>query len=127
MNPLNFGPISFPSFGIEVDPGRALTLGPATIHYYALCIVLGLVLAVMYASRRSKEFGVTEDDILDGVLWILRARRSLRHLPRRNVHTVSRRSISRRPDAHTAHPFWRMTKNDRQRKKQAGSVVRILL
>ena len=70
MNPLNFGPISFPSFGIEVDPGRALTLGPATIHYYALCIVLGLVLAVMYASRRSKEFGVTEDDILDGVLWI---------------------------------------------------------
>ena len=70
MNPLNFGPISFPSFGIEVNPGRALTLGPLSIHFYALCIVLGLVLAVIYACRRSKEFGVTEDDLLDGVLWV---------------------------------------------------------
>ena len=70
MNPLNFGPISFPSLGIEVNPGRAITLGPLSIHFYALCIVLGLVLAVVYACRRSKEFGVTEDDILDGVLWI---------------------------------------------------------
>ena len=70
MNPLNFGPISFPSLGIEVNPGRGLTLGPLNIHYYALCIVLGLVLAVIYACRRSKEFGVTEDDILDGVLWV---------------------------------------------------------
>ena len=70
MNPLNFGPISFPSLGIEVNPGRGLTLGPLNIHFYALCIVLGLVLAVVYACRRSKEFGVTEDDLLDGVLWI---------------------------------------------------------
>ena len=70
MNPLNFGPISFPSLGIEVNPGRAITLGPLSIHFYALCIVLGLVLAVIYACRRSKEFGVTEDDLLDGVLWV---------------------------------------------------------
>ena len=70
MNPLNFGPISFPAFGIEVNPGRAITLGPLSIHYYALCIVLGLTLAVIYACRRSKEFGVTEDDLLDGVLWV---------------------------------------------------------
>ena len=70
MNPLNFGPISFPSVGIEVNPGRAITLGPLSIHFYALCIVLGLVLAVIYACRRSKEFGITEDDLLDGVLWV---------------------------------------------------------
>ena len=70
MNPKNFGAISFPSFGIEVDPGRTLTLGPLTIHYYGLVIALGLVLAVMYACRRSKQFGIKEDDVLDGVLWV---------------------------------------------------------
>jgi phosphatidylglycerol:prolipoprotein diacylglycerol transferase len=70
MNPVNFGPISFPSFGIEINPGRMLTLGPVSIHYYGLVIALGLVLAVIYASRRSKEFGLKEDDILDGVLWV---------------------------------------------------------
>ena len=70
MNPRNFGPISFPSFGIEIDPGRAFSIGPVSVHYYGLVIALGLVLAVTYACRRSKQFGLKEDDILDGVLWI---------------------------------------------------------
>ena len=70
MNPINFGPISFPAFGIEINPGRVLTLGPVSIHYYGLVIALGLMLAVLYAGRRSKEFGLKEDDILDGVLWV---------------------------------------------------------
>ncbi len=70
MNPRNFGPISFPSFGIEIDPGRSLSIGPLTVHYYGLVIALGLVLAVMYCCRRSKEFGLKEDDVLDGVLCV---------------------------------------------------------
>ena len=70
MNPKYFGTISFPSFGIEIDPGRSFSLGPLTIHYYGLVIALGLVLAVVYACRRSKEFGLKEDDILDGVLCV---------------------------------------------------------
>jgi len=70
MNPKNFGPISFPSLGIEVNPGRGFTLGPLNIHYYGLIIALGLVLAVMYACRRSKQFGLKEEDILDGVLCV---------------------------------------------------------
>jgi phosphatidylglycerol:prolipoprotein diacylglycerol transferase len=70
MNPINFGPISFPSFGIEVNPGRSISLGPLTVHYYGLVIALGLVLAVVYACRRSKQFGIKEDDLLDGVLWV---------------------------------------------------------
>ena len=70
MNPKNFGAISFPAFGITVDPGRSLTLGPLTIHYYGLVIALGLVLAVLYSCRRSKQFGLKEDDVLDGVLWV---------------------------------------------------------
>ena len=70
MNPRNFSAISFPGLGIEVNPPRAIDLGPLSIHFYGLVIALGLVLAVVYACRRSKEFGLKEDDILDGVLWI---------------------------------------------------------
>lgn len=70
MNPSNYSLISFPSFGIEVNPPRTLSLGPATIHYYGLIIAVGLLLAVLYCCRRSREFGLKEDDILDGVLWI---------------------------------------------------------
>ncbi len=62
--------ISFPSFGIAIDPPRALTLGPLTIHFYGLIIAFGLILAVLYACRRSKEFGIREDDLIDGVLWV---------------------------------------------------------
>ena len=71
MNPQNLGPISFPFLGLEIDPGRAFTLGPLTVHYYGAIIALGLLLAVFYGSRRSKEFGIKEDDVMDGVLWIV--------------------------------------------------------
>ena len=70
MNPANYSAISFPALGIEVDPGRTLAVGPFTIHYYGLIIAIGLMLAVLYASKRGKEFGIKEDDILDGVLWV---------------------------------------------------------
>lgn len=70
MNPANYSVISFPFLGIEVDPGRTIPLGPLTIHYYGLVIACGLMLAVYYAARHSKRVGITEDDLLDGVLWI---------------------------------------------------------
>ena len=70
MNPSNYSSISFPFLGLEVNPPRVLPLGPLNIHLYGLAIGLGLILAVMYVCRRSKEFGLKEDDILDGVLWI---------------------------------------------------------
>ncbi|MBQ4601049.1 MAG: prolipoprotein diacylglyceryl transferase [Oscillospiraceae bacterium] len=70
MNPSNYTAISFPSFGIEVDPGRGLELGPLNIRFYGLVIAVGLLLAVVYGCRRAKVFGFREDDILDGVLYI---------------------------------------------------------
>ena len=70
-NPKNYSTISFPSLGLEMNPGRALSLGPLTIHYYGIVIALGLVLAVVYGMRRCKRFGLKSDDILDGVLWIV--------------------------------------------------------
>ena len=68
MNPRNYSAISFPALG--VDPGRSFAIGPLTIHYYGLVIALGLMLAVAYCCKRSKQFGLKEDDILDGVLWV---------------------------------------------------------
>ena len=70
MNPSNYSSISFPFPGLEMNPPRTFSLGPLTIHLYGIAIGLGLILAVIYACRRSKEFGLKEDDILDGVLWI---------------------------------------------------------
>ena len=61
MIPANYTNISFPSLGIEVNPPRILQLGPFTIHYYGLIIAIGLMLAVVYACKRSKEFGYTVD------------------------------------------------------------------
>ena len=62
--------ISFPSLGINIDPAREFSLGPLSIRMYGLIIAAGLILAVVYAMRRTKEFGVTEDHVLDGVLWV---------------------------------------------------------
>ena len=70
MNPANYSVISFPSFGIQLNPGRGFDLGPLTINFYGLVIACGLMLAAWYGMKRSKTFGFTEDNILDGVLWV---------------------------------------------------------
>ena len=70
MNPRDFSVISFPNLGLELDPGRSFSIGPLTVHYYGLIIAVGLMLAVIYGCRRGKQFGLKEDTILDGVLWV---------------------------------------------------------
>ena len=62
--------ISFPSLGIDIDPIREFSLGPLSIHLYGLLIALGLLLAVVYGIRRASQFGLTGDQILDGVLCV---------------------------------------------------------
>lgn len=71
MNPSNFSHISFPFLGLEINPPRSFPLGSLTIHIYGIVIAVGLLLAILYGLRRSKHFGLKEDDILDGVLWIV--------------------------------------------------------
>ena len=70
MNPANYSAISFPFLGLEVNPGRGFSIGPLSANYYGLVIACGLLLAAWYGMKRSKTFGFTEDDILDGVLWV---------------------------------------------------------
>ena len=62
--------ISFPSLGLTMNPPRGLEIGSFNIYFYGMIIALGMVLAVFYATRRSKAFGIKEDDLLDGVLWV---------------------------------------------------------
>ena len=68
---MKYSTISFPGLGIEVNPGNSIQIGNFSIYYYGIIIAAGLMLAVWYALKRSKEFGIREDDILDGVLWVV--------------------------------------------------------
>ena len=70
MNPSDYTTISFPFLGLELNPGRGFDVGPLTINFYGLIIGIGLLLAVWYGCTRSKHFGIREDDVLDGVLWV---------------------------------------------------------
>lgn len=67
---MNYTTIFFPSLGISLDPPRTFSLGPVTLHLYGLVIAVGLLLAVLYSLRRCKQFGLKQDDLLDGVLWV---------------------------------------------------------
>ncbi len=71
MSPDSFSVISFPSLGLEFDPIRILNLGPLSIRMYGVMIALGLMLAVLYACGRSRQFGLTVEDLTDGVLCIV--------------------------------------------------------
>ena len=71
MNTTKFTNISFPQLGLEVNPPRAFELFGLNIYLYGIVIAFGLLLAVIYGLKRSKQFGLKEDDILDGVLWIV--------------------------------------------------------
>ncbi len=68
---MRYSTITFPGLGLELNPGYRLQIGSFSIHYYGAIIALGLLLAVIYGLRRSKEFGLTQDNILDGVLIIV--------------------------------------------------------
>ena len=62
--------IDFPGLGLTLNPPAGFSIGSFEIRFYGLVIALGLILAVVYALKRRQEFGISEDDLLDGVLWI---------------------------------------------------------
>lgn len=62
--------ISFPGLGLEMNPIREFSIGPLNVHMYGLIIATGLLLAIFYAWKRCKQFGIKQDDITDGVLWV---------------------------------------------------------
>ena len=59
--------ISFPLLGenFKLDIKSYLEIGSFSVHWYGVIIAIGFLLAVIYAIKRSKEFGITEDNIID--------------------------------------------------------------
>ena len=70
-NPSDYSTISFPGLGIQWDPLRNFFIGSLNIHFYGVIIAFGLMLAVVYGLRRCKQFGLTEDHLIDGVLCVV--------------------------------------------------------
>ena len=66
-----YSTIAFPALGLEWDPKRYIPIGSFTIQLYALIIATGMLLAILYAWKRCKEFGIKENDLTDGILWVL--------------------------------------------------------
>ncbi len=71
MDTSKYSTISFPSLGLEMNPPRGFDLFGFNIYFYGIIIAVGLLLAAVYGLKRRKQFGLKEDDILDGVLWIV--------------------------------------------------------
>lgn len=64
-------PIEFPGLGLKLNLPDHFNIGSFPVYFYGVFIATGLLLAVLYGCVRSKKFGIRQDDILDGVLWIV--------------------------------------------------------
>ncbi len=63
--------VSFPNlFDGKIKIDRvAFSIFGFDIYWYAILIALGLILAVIYCTKRSEKFGVTDDDVFDVALF----------------------------------------------------------
>lgn len=58
--------VAFPGLGLEFDINRvAFSIAGFEIYWYALCIVSGVALALLYAKFNVKRFGVDMDSLLN--------------------------------------------------------------
>ena len=59
--------ITFPMFGkgFAITPPETYTVFGLTLHCYGTIIAIGFLLAYLYASKRSKQFGLTQDNLID--------------------------------------------------------------
>ena len=66
--------VSFPGLGLEFELNRvAIIVLGRPIYWYGIIIVSGLILAVILCSRWGKRYGITEDNILDMMLFAVPA------------------------------------------------------
>lgn len=61
--------VTFPNFGIDININPiAFSIGSIQVHWYAIIIVVGLLLAMLYCFKRAKLFGVDMDRLIDVVI-----------------------------------------------------------
>ena len=71
MTTVNFGGVLDPWFSVNINP-VAFEIGGIAVRWYGIFIGIGMILAVMYACRYAKQFGVDGDRMIDvAVLSIL--------------------------------------------------------
>lgn len=64
--------ISFPMFGdFSVNPPSSFNLFGRPIYFYAVIIACGMVLAALYCAKRAPQFGLTEDNLYDFIIWAI--------------------------------------------------------
>lgn len=72
MRIMTDSPIRFPGlFGDWAFTGSstALHIGGKAIYWYGIIIALGVLLALWSCMKQRTKYGISEDDLLDGVLW----------------------------------------------------------
>ena len=66
--------VSFPGLGLEFELNRvAIIILGRPIYWYGIIIVSGLILAVVLCSRWGRRYGISEDNILDMMLFAVPA------------------------------------------------------
>lgn len=61
--------VSFPGLGLEFQINRiAFSIGNMAIYWYGILIAFSFILAILYALKRAKDFGVDPDRILDVIM-----------------------------------------------------------
>lgn len=64
--------ISFPNIGIRLNNMRSyFNIGNLEIHWYGVIICLGMVLCMILGLRRTKSYGIKNDDLLDYILFAI--------------------------------------------------------
>lgn len=62
--------ISFPGLGIgEINPSRYFTILGKDIYWYGVIIAFGMILALIYAMKRAKKFGIKQDTLIDAFIY----------------------------------------------------------
>ena len=62
--------IGFPGLGLEFEINRvAFTVFGKDVYWYALCILTGYLLAILFVTRTCKKRGVDPDHIVDICIW----------------------------------------------------------
>ncbi|MDO5444953.1 MAG: prolipoprotein diacylglyceryl transferase [Eubacteriales bacterium] len=63
--------ITFPSFGLSLDPPASFQLFGKTIYLYGVIIAAAFIIGILYCGRKAERNGIKEDDIYDLLLWLL--------------------------------------------------------
>lgn len=64
--------ISFPMLGnLRLNPPAYFLLFGRPVYFYGLIIGVGFLCGIAFCARRSRRFGIREDDFYDAMLWLI--------------------------------------------------------